>query len=242
MAKIRIFVKGDLTPKNLVELDFQQIHYLRNVMRLNPGDTITVFNGRDGEYHATIQELTKNKGNVSISAQIRDQDKTPDVWLLFAPLKRDCIDLIAEKATELGVSSLQPINTRYTITTRVNVDRLTANAIEAAEQCGRLTVPDVKDARALESVIYNWSPARTLYYLDISETAEPIADAFAKADKNTPSAFVVGPEGGFSEDERIMLAKCPFAKPISLGKRILRAETACFAALACWQSICGDWK
>ena len=144
-------IRSYYASKNIVELNFQQIHYLRNVMRLNPGDTITVFNGRDGEYHANIQELTKNKGNISISAQIKEQDSCPDVWLLFAPLKRDCIDLIAEKATELGASSLQPVNTRYTITTRVNVDRLTANAIEAAEQCGRLSVPEVKEARALRN-------------------------------------------------------------------------------------------
>jgi 16S rRNA (uracil1498-N3)-methyltransferase len=210
-------------------------------MRLKRGDEIAVFNGRDGEWRAAIEGFGRGWCSLDLRERSRAQTAVPDLWLLFAPIKRARVDFIAEKATELGAAELMPVITRYTAIRRVNTQRLRANAIEAAEQCGRLSVPEVHEPEALEAWLARWPPERRLLFCDESGAGAEPAAALARAEPG-PWAILIGPEGGFDEAERRMIRELPGACAISLGPRTLRAETAAMVALGLWQSYLGDWR
>lgn len=236
---LRLFVPFDLGPDVALTLPKEQAHYLANVMRAKAGEAVALFNGRDGEWRAALERVAKNNVELVVVEQTRAQAAEPDLWLLAAPIKKDCIDLVAEKAAELGASALWPVFTRRTVMSRVNTERLAARMVEAAEQCERLTVPEVMAPVALDKALAGWDAARTLLFLDEGGSGAPIAEALTGS--TGPLAVLVGPEGGFAAEERAALAGLPFARAVSLGPRILRAETAAIAALAIVQAIAGDW-
>lgn len=242
MSKIRLYVTDDLAAGSTAALDPKQAHYLKSVMRLGAGEGILIFNGRDGEWRARIEDLRKKGGALSVVAQTRVQETGPDLWLAFAPAKRGTPELVARAATELGVSALQPVTTRRTVVGRVNIERLRANAVEAAEQCGRLTVPAVLKPMALNALLADWPAGRRLMLCDESGVGRPVAEALSAEDRHAPWAVLVGPEGGFDPSELDALGKQPIVTRVGLGPRILRAETAAIAALACWQALVGDWR
>jgi 16S rRNA (uracil1498-N3)-methyltransferase len=217
-----------------------QAHQLRHVMRRADGDEVLLFNGRDGEWRATIAMAGKRAIDFQLADRTRPQDPEPGPWLLIAPVKRGPFDLIAEKATELGASTLWPVMTERTNAERVNLDRLSAIVREAAEQCGRLTVPEVRAPRALMTALASWPSERKLFLMDETHAGAPAADAFARA--RGPAAILIGPEGGFAQSELDAIRKLPFVNALDLGHRILRAETAAIAALACYQAVAGDWR
>jgi 16S rRNA (uracil1498-N3)-methyltransferase len=244
----RLYVEGaDLADAAEVTLEAPQAHYLRSVMRRGSGDPVVLFNGRDGEWLARLETVAKAKATARCADCLRPQpageeaDAAP--WLLFAPLKRGPVDLLAEKATELGTARLQPVMTRFTTAARVNATRLRAHAVEAAEQCRRLTVPDVAEPMALAHIAEGWPADRRLFVLAEHGRAAPAATAFAAAaDDGAPAALLVGPEGGFADSELDALAQLAFVTPVRLGPRVLRAETAALAGLALWQALAGDWR
>ena len=240
-GKLRLYVEVALGGGAQVRADDAQSHYLLHVMRAKAGDRISLFNGRDGEWSARIGEISKRGCMLECERRTAPQTDVPDLWLVFAPIKKTPADYLAQKATELGVRVLQPVITRRTIVTRVNVDRLRANAVEAAEQSGRLGVPEVREPLALDSLIDSWPAGRHLLFCDEAGEARPIAEALRDVAEG-PWAVATGPEGGFDPAERLRLRKMPFVTPVSLGERILRADTAALAALAVWQSIRGDWR
>lgn len=236
----RLFVEMPLTNDDEVTLNRDQSHYLVNVMRRPLESQLFVLNGRDGEWQATIINANKKACRLRLDHQTRTQSPEPDVWLLFAPLKKDRTDFVVEKATELGVSRIIPLLTERTQTTRVNVDRLQATAREAAEQSQRLSIPDVSEPIAFEDISTAWPDGRTLVYLDETGAGRPLA-ATLEPIIATPLAFVTGPEGGFAPGELDALGKLPFSVAADLGPRILRAETAVTAALAIRQGL-ADFK
>jgi len=210
-------------------------------MRAAVGTSVALFNGRDGEWRASLVETGKKKALLAVEDLLRAQAPEPDLWLLFAPVKRARIDFIAEKATELGVSVLQPVFTKHTVMSRVNDDRLRSIAVEAAEQCERLSVPDVRDPISLDALLANWPEGRKLILLDEGGGGRPVAEVLAGL-ADGPAALLVGPEGGFAKSELDALRSLSFAVPVGLGPRILRADTAVVAALSCYQAIRGDWR
>jgi 16S rRNA (uracil1498-N3)-methyltransferase len=238
---MRLFVPDDLACGLTVELPPQAAHRLLHVMRRKPGDTLALFNGRDGEWAARISAAGKNRCALEVAERLRPQLPTPDVWLAFAALKRDALDLLVEKATELGAAALAPVFTRRTVAERVNLERMRATAVAAAEQCGRLTTPDVRAPRPLADLMGAWPAERHLMFCDEAGEAPPVLAALAGASPG-PWAVLVGPEGGFAPEERRMLRALPFTIPVSLGPRILRAETAAVAALTLWQAALGDLR
>lgn len=238
--RTRLFVEETLGEAGTVRLTDERAHFLRNVLRLEAGAVVALFNGRDGEWLARIDSVAKSVVSLSLTTRTREQQSAADLWVLFAPIKHGRIDSIAEKATELGASVLWPVFTRYTDAQRVNDTRLRANAVEAAEQCERLDVPDVRAPAPLERVLADWPEDRPLFLCAEAGVARPIAEA-VRDHAGKPAAFLIGPEGGFAETELDELRKRPFVVPVGLGPRILRADTAVFAALACWQSLAGDW-
>lgn len=221
----------------------EQAHYLFAVMRLGPGATIAVFNGRDGEWRAEVREAGKRGGILEATALLRPLALPPDLWLLFAPIKKARTDFIVEKAVELGVRRILPVQTDHTNSERIRRDRLQAHAVEAAEQCGATFVPEVADLRPLRAALADWPADRPLMWCD--EALAPAADAGTGTapDPAAPvcGAVLIGPEGGFSEAERARLAALPAARAVRLGPRILRADTAAVAALTLWQLRFGDW-
>jgi 16S rRNA (uracil1498-N3)-methyltransferase len=239
--RTRLHVASDLAGGLSVELDPSQAHYVKAVLRLAPGDVVALFNGRDGEWLGRIDSIGKGSCAVSLVEQRRPQTTEGDLWLVFAPIKRARIDFLAEKATELGVSALHPVYTERTIVDRVNLDRLRANAIEAAEQTERLTVPTLHEAELLARLLARWPAERRLLLCDESGTAPPIAEALRGA---APGRWAVltGPEGGFTQTELDALKKLPFVCAVSLGPRVLRADTAALAAVAAFQALVGDWQ
>jgi len=245
MTVTRLFVEADLNAGSEATLSEAQAHYLRHVMRRADGAPLLLFNGRDGEWQATLALRGKKDAAARVVTQTRPQAAEPDVWLCFAPVKRARIDWIAEKATELGVTVLQPVITRHTAVERVNVERLRANAIEAAEQTERLSVPEVRAPLELARLLADWPAGRRLLMADETGGGAPIAavlgglDAAARA---VPWAIVTGPEGGFAQDELTALRRMKDVTAVGLGPRILRADTAALAALACWQALIGDWR
>jgi len=245
MSVSRLFVEADLAAGGEAPLDDAQVHYLRHVMRRPDGAPLLLFNGRDGEWRGTLAGRGKKAAVALIGERTRLQETGPDVWLCFAPVKRARIDYIAEKATELGASVLQPVLTRHTAVERVNVGRLRANAIEAAEQTERLTVPEVRGSIELGRLLDQWPAERRLLMCDETGGGPPIADALAGLDaaaRAAPWAIVIGPEGGFAEAELAALRRIKDVVAVGLGPRILRADTAALAALACWQALVGDWR
>jgi len=231
-----------------VLLSAEQAHYLRNVMRLAPGAHVRLFNGRHGEWRAELADIGKKGANAMVGERTRPHRDDPDLWLLFAPIKRARIDFIAEKASELGVAAMQPVFTRYTDASRVNVGRLRVHAVEAAEQCARVTVPAVFDAERLDRVLDRWPAGRRLMFCDEKSTDIGIADVLGGIRREQagpdpgPWAVLIGPEGGFAPDEAQRLRAMPQTVAVGLGERLLRADTAAVAALSCWQAILGDWR
>ena len=238
----RLFTPARLAEGQRVALDPDQAHYLRNVLRLGKGDRIAMFNGRDGEWSAVIATLSKGRGEAEVEVLRRPPAAEPDLWLLFAPIKHARVDYVAQKAAELGVARLMPVLTDRTMVSRVNTDRLAANALEAAQQTGRLTVPEVAVPARFLDVMAGWDPARRVMLCDESGSGPPVFEGLRSASRGGPWAVLIGPEGGFSEGELDVLHKLDFVTPVSLGPRLLRADTAAVAALACWQAALGDWS
>jgi len=244
-ARTRLFVEDALTSGAQLALPSGQAHYLRNVLRRGLGDAVRLFNGRDGEWLATITALGRSDASVVVESRLRAQAAESDIWLLFAPVKRGPLDFLVQKAVELGVSSLRPVTTRYTDVTRVNSDRMRATALEAAEQCGRLTLPHIAALQPLNRVLADWPADRRLLVCAESGRAAPLLDVLADVSPQGPPpgwALLIGPEGGFAPEELDAFGKLPFVTAVNLGPRILRAETAALAALACWQATQGDWR
>ncbi len=241
-AKIRLHVDDDLTAGAIVGLGASQSHYLRSVLRLKPGAEVALFNGRHGEWRARIDGIGKGWASLELSGQSLPQIPEPDVWLLFAPIKRGRVDYLVQKATELGVSALLPTITRRTVVERINLVRLGATAAEAAEQCRRLSVPELRPVRTLDKVLEAWPGERRLLFCDELGGPSPV-EAFAALEdgrNSEPWAILIGPEGGFERVESEALRARPFVVPMSLGPRILRTETAAVAALSLWQALRGD--
>ena len=240
-GKVRLHVSAPLGSGLAVTPDEGQTHYLVHVMRAKAGDHVSLFNGRDGEWLAEITAVAKRGVTLTCRKQRLPQADGPDLWLVFAPVKKTPSDYLTQKATELGVSVLQPIVTRRTIVSRVNEERMAANAIEAAEQSGRLTVPEIRAPQSFDKFLPAWPQDRALFFCDEAESAMALADA-VRAAPDARAAILTGPEGGFDPAERAALRLQPFVMPVTLGPRILRADTAALAALAIWQSVRGDWQ
>ena len=242
-GKLRLFVEARLSAGSKISPSESQVHYLLHVMRARQGDRVLLFNGVDGEWRARVTEATRRTAELVCEIETRGQDEVPDLWLAFAPIKKTPADYVTQKATELGVRVLQPVITRRTVARRVNLERLRANAIEAAEQSGRLSVPELRDTVGLDALLRSWPSARRLIFCDEGGEGAPIADALVKAKGDCASAWGVltGPEGGFDPGERAAIRQHSFVIPVSLGPRIMRADTAALAALAVWQAIAGDW-
>ncbi len=242
----RLFVESPLKAGAAVQLTLAQAHYLGTVMRAGAGGRVALFNGRDGEWSAVIESIGKKTGRVRPAARTREQEQENGIWLAFAPVKKAANRFIAEKATELGAARLIPVLTARTHVRGINPERLRAVVVEAAEQCGRLTVPRIVPPLALADLPGQWPTARRLLFLDESGNGAPIAEVLASMkntmkDKTIQIGVLSGPEGGFSAAELDWLGKLPFSTAAGLGKRILRAETAAVAALACCQAFAGDW-
>ena len=231
----RLFVRHPLSEGVAVDLDGAQANYLGNVLRLGVGAELLVFDGGSGEWLARIVETGKKRMTLTVGLRTRGPETIPDVRLAFAPVKRAQTDWLVEKATELGAAGLQPVMTQRTVAERVKLERLEAIAIEAAEQCGRTRLPEIMEPVTLKQLLT--ASDRRLYFAD--ETGgEPAAHAFAAG----PATILIGPEGGFTEEERALVRAAPGSMPISLGPRILRAETAALAALAAYMAVAGDWR
>jgi 16S rRNA (uracil1498-N3)-methyltransferase len=228
----RLFVDQDLVEAQNVTVDG---NYLCAVLRLGPGDKVKLFDDRDGEWLAEIVEAGRRRVTLVVERLLREREEVPDLWLLFAPIKRGRIDWLVEKATELGVARLVPVITRRTIVDRLNLDRLRAHAIEAAEQCERTALPEFAAPQKLEALLKNWPAERTLNFAD-----EGGGETFAP--EPGPAAILIGPEGGFTEEERAAIRALPQARAVSLGPRILRADTAALAAISLWMGAAGDWS
>jgi 16S rRNA (uracil1498-N3)-methyltransferase len=237
----RLFVAAPLAAGSMLPLDRAQAHYLTTVLRRKPGDGVLVFNGRDGEWSAELA-VQKRTAALVVDAKTRDQTAAADLHYLFAPLKSARLDYMVQKAVEMGASRLAPVLTRHGQVARVNLERMRANAIEAAEQCGILCLPEICELVDLTRLLADRDPARTIVFCDEdAEVANPLA-ALSGVPPRSPLAVLVGPEGGFAEDERAMLLKLPNVVRIGLGPRILRADTAAVAALAIVQAVIGDWR
>lgn len=257
-AKIRLYVDQPLGMGQAVAVGPEQANYLFAVMRLAVGAMVLVFNGRDGEWLARVADAGKRRGALVCEAQTRALQRPPDLWLMFAPVRKERTHFIVEKAVELGVARLVPVTTRYTQSERWRHDKHLAHVVEAAEQCGATFVPDLAEVQPLAQVLKDWPEGRALIWADEALAGQSGAEGSSAltgvigATKESssaltgviagPSAILVGPEGGFSDAEKALLRGLPFVRPISLGPRILRAETAAVAALVLWQATAGDWR
>jgi 16S rRNA (uracil1498-N3)-methyltransferase len=252
-GKLRLFVGDPLRQNACVVPDEAQTHYLLHVMRAKTGDRVSLFNGGDGEWLARITGVSKRSCSLECERQVAPQSEVPDLWFCFAPIKKTPVDYVVQKATELGARMLQPVFTRRTIVKRVNVERMHANAVEAAEQSGRLDVPEIREPLSFDKLLAGWPRDRRLIFCD-EAGAPPIAEVLTRIPPPSAGTGAVqsgtgegwgiftGPEGGFDAAERDALRAQPFVVPVSLGDRILRADTAALAALAVWQSAKGDWR
>ena len=237
----RLYHAGPLRDGAEVPLDAAQVHYLKHVLRLGAGDGVRLFNGHDGEWLCAITALKKKAGAARCEEKLADPAPPPDIDYLFAPLKSARMDYVAQKATEMGARRLRPVITRHTVVRRVNRHKLLANAIEAAEQCNLVFVPEVLEAQSLETVLRDWDERRRIIYCDeAAAIADPVA-ALARVAPG-PLAVLIGPEGGFAPQEREMLRRLPFVHAIRIGPRVMRADTAGVAALALVQAVLGDWR
>jgi 16S rRNA (uracil1498-N3)-methyltransferase len=231
----RLFVDQTLAQGATLTLDGASANYLGNVLRLGPGAPVKLFDDRTGEWLAEILEAGKKWITLAVTQQLRGREPVPDLWLLFAPIKRGRIDWLIEKATELGVARLVPVITRRTVVERLNLDRLRAHIVEAAEQCERTVLAELAEPQKLSALLAGWPTERTLYFAD-EAGGQPLA-----ADQG-PAAILIGPEGGFTDEERTAIRALPSARAVSLGPRILRADTAALAAVALWMGSAGDWN
>ncbi|MCT8158879.1 16S rRNA (uracil(1498)-N(3))-methyltransferase [Pseudoruegeria sp. SHC-113] len=238
-AKIRLYVDAALAEGQTVPLSRDQAHYLFGVMRLGVGDAVLLFNGRDGEFRAEVAEAGKRGGLLACAEQTKPLQLPPDLWLLFAPIKKARTDFIVEKAAEMGAARILPVQTDFTNSERIRQDRLQAHAVEAAEQCGGTFVPEVCDLQKLDTLLASWPADRALIFCN--ESLVGARAALEASGTQSKAAILIGPEGGFSLKERENLKSLPFVTQISLGPRILRADTAAVAALTIWQSVFGDW-
>jgi 16S rRNA (uracil1498-N3)-methyltransferase len=239
--KPRLFIEAALASGETVALERSQSNYLGNVLRLSAGETILVFNGRDGEWQASILGR-KRPDSLDVVVQTRTQDRLPDLAYVFAPLKHARLDYMVQKAVEMGASKLQPVLTRFTQVSRVNSERMRANVIEAAEQCGILSIADVTEPVALDRYLAERKPQRLLIFCDeAADTANPLQALRSDLAASAGIDVLIGPEGGFAEEERVLLLRQPRTLRLSLGPRILRADTAAVAALALVQAALGDW-
>ena len=238
-SKVRLYVDHPLGEGQTVPLDAAQSRYLFSVMRLGVGDAVHVFNGQEGEWHAEVAEAGKKDGALAVRWPVAAQRMPPDLWLLFAPLKKTRTDFVVEKAAEMGAARIVPVMTDFTNAERVRRDRLQAHAVEAVEQCGGTHVPEVTDAMRLASLLEEWPSERRLMFCD-EALAGP--GAALEGPAGQPWAILIGPEGGFSDAERERLRGMRVSVPVGLGPRILRADTAAVAALTLWQAALGDWR
>lgn len=238
--KTRLYVADPLEAGTMITLEDAAAHYLLSTLRLKEGERVALFNGVDGEWLARATGIRKKALDVEVERQLRPHISAPDIWLVFAPVKNEKIDYTVKRAVELGVSALLPVMTRRTIVSRVNMERLSANAVEAAEQSGRTDVPVLQEPVPLEALLGRWDATRTLLFCDEGGEGVPVRTLLPSL---TPGkyAVLIGPEGGFTPEERQLLLKLPFARALSLGPRVLRAETAALAALANVQAWLGDW-
>ncbi|SMP20215.1 16S rRNA (uracil(1498)-N(3))-methyltransferase [Shimia sagamensis] len=269
-AKVRLYVEQGLGEGQTIPLTKEQAHYLFGVMRMAVGDPVLLFNGRDGEWRCVVTVANKRNGELVCEAQTKPLQMPPDLWLCFAPIKKARTDFIVEKAAEMGAARIVPVNTDFTNSERIRQDRLQAHAVEAAEQCGGTYVPEVSDLVKLDRLLAEWPEGRQLMFCDEAEVGEqlwlealpsdraeggreaPARRGGSGADRiasdpipgrdGRPWAILIGPEGGFSEAERARLKALPFAHVVSLGPRILRADTAAVAAMTLWQQSLGDWQ
>ena len=239
-TKARLFTGADLPPDARVTPEPDQAHYLLKVMRAENGDGVRLFNGRDGEWLGEIEQASKKSCLIRLTEQLRPQRDEPGPWLAFAPLKKSATDFLVEKATELGASRLIPVFTEHTNTGRVKTPRLGLIAMEAAEQCDRLSVPSVAEAVSFTEFLSQWPEDRTLLVPDETGGGRPLARVLEETGDG-PHGFLIGPEGGFARSELDALDDLPFVGKVGLGPRILRAETAALAVLACYQAVAGDW-
>lgn len=235
--KVRLYVEQALVEGQHVAASQGQSHYLGNVMRLAAGDSVALFNGHSGEWHARIVQLAKRGGSFECLSQSAPQRNPPDIWMVFAPIKKTRTDFIVEKAVELGASRIVPVQTEFTNAERIRRDRLQAHAVEAAEQSGATFVPEVADLTPLARLLSDWPEGRALWWANEGLAGQTTCDSAP-----APAAILIGPEGGFSPAERARLAALPFVRHLSLGPRILRADTAAVAALSLWQAHHGDWR
>lgn len=243
-TKVRLYVDHELGQGQSIVLSRDQAHYLFGVMRLSVGDSVKLFNGHAGEWVAQVREAGKRAGVLECVQQTRAQQNPPDLWLLFAPIKKARTDFIVEKATEMGAARIQPVQTAFTNSERIRQDRLQAHAIEAAEQCGGTFVPEVSELRKLDQLLSDWPKDRGLMFCDeaLAECSSALTGGLAESGQPDKWAILIGPEGGFSDAERARLAAMPCTTAIRLGPRILRADTAAVAAMTLWQTTLGDWQ
>jgi 16S rRNA (uracil1498-N3)-methyltransferase len=232
----RLYVDRTLSEGMSLTLEGPQANYLAAVLRLGPGAQVKLFDDRTGEWLAEIGEAGRKRVRLQLVRHLRERELVPDLWLLFAPIKRGRIDWLVEKATELGAARLVPVITRRTIVDRVKDERLFAHAVEAAEQCDRTALPELAEPQKLDALLKCWPADRALLFAD-ELGGEPLAQAAAPG----PAAILIGPEGGFTDEERSAIRTVPQARAVSLGPRILRADTAAAAALAIWMATAGDW-
>lgn len=235
----RLFVAEPLSEGLVVEIDGNQAHYLSRVMRVNVGDTVILCDNQTGEWAAEVSDVGKRAVVLSTISRLRERENPPDLWLCPALLKKDRFDLVLEKATELGVSEIRPVITRRCVADKLNLDRAQTVVTEAAEQCARTALPELAEPTKLEALLRSWPEDRILFFAD-EDGGMPFAAAFGA--HSGPAALLIGPEGGFDDAERAMLRTRPWVSPINLGPRILRAETACIAAIALWMGTQGDWN
>lgn len=238
--KIRLFVNEPYASGATLTLSVGQSHYLSHVMRCREGEVVAVFNGRDGQWRSEIAAIGKKSVTLALISQMQRQQPSPDVWLAFAPIKHKT-ELVVEKAVELGASALMPVFTRHTVVRSINHDKLKAHAIEAAEQCGRHDVPAITEYKHIASLLAAWPKNRLLLHADEGGGGKDLKKVLSGLSA-IACGVLIGPEGGFAADERQMLQQAPFVRPFGMGPRILRADTAAVAALACVQAWAGDWS
>ncbi len=233
----RLFVEGVLAAGQALRIEGGQAHYLAHVLRMKPGAPLKLCDDQTGEWLAEVTDVAKRDLTVQITKLLRGRETVPDLWLLAAPVKKARLDMVVEKACELGVARYRPVITRRTIVERMNMDRLRATMVEAAEQCGRTALPQIEEAVKLSALLKDWPAERTLYFAD-----ETGGVPLAQVAKPGPAAILIGPEGGFDPEERDLVRALPQAIGMSLGPRILRAETAALAAMSIWMATAGDWQ
>lgn len=233
----RLFLEGPLAAGLSLTIEGGQAHYLAHVLRMKPGAPLKICDDQTGEWLAEVTDVAKRDLSVKVIELLRPREVVPDLWLLAAPVKKARLDMVVEKACELGVALYRPVITRRTIVERMNMERLRATMVEAAEQCGRTALPQIEEGVKLSALLKEWPAERTLYFAD-----ETGGVPLAEATKPGPAAILIGPEGGFDAEERAAIRALPQAVGVSLGPRILRAETAAMAALSIWMAVAGDWR